>query len=159
MCEVAETTKVCFKCGECRPLSDFYKHPRMADGHLNKCKSCTKRDVSKNRQDNQEYYKSYDKARAGLEHRVEARRAYAQTEQGKKVHTRAITKYRKEHPDRYKAQVALNNAVRDGRVIPWPVCAVDTCEESLVEAHHPDYSEPLQVVWLCKCHHNEIHKN
>ena len=37
--------KVCFKCGIEKPLNEYYKHKGMADGHLNKCKDCTKNDT------------------------------------------------------------------------------------------------------------------
>lgn len=62
--------KKCFKCGAEKPLSEYYKHPRMRDGHLNKCKECTKSDVLDNREEKKDYYMEYDRNRPNHAERV-----------------------------------------------------------------------------------------
>lgn len=40
--------KTCMKCGALKPIEEFYAHPKMSDGRLNKCKVCTRSDSQKN---------------------------------------------------------------------------------------------------------------
>lgn len=52
--------KTCFKCNVTKQLSEFYVHKQMFDGHLNKCKECTKLDIKQNLLKNKDYYRKYD---------------------------------------------------------------------------------------------------
>lgn len=138
---MAVSVKRCFKCGRVKPKTDFYAHGQMADGYLNKCKACTRADVSANRSEKLTYYRAYDRERARLPHRV-AKQAQ-------------ITKrWREMNPLRYRAHSAVSHAIRDGRLRPMP-CWV--CGDAKSVAHHPDYSAPLDVVWLCQAHHKAAH--
>lgn len=46
-------------------------------------------------------------------------------------------------------------AIRRGRLVKQP-CEV--CGAASVQAHHDDYSNPLDVRWLCRAHHEETHQ-
>lgn len=134
------SSKRCFKCLCEKPLDAFYKHAQMGDGHLNKCKECAKNDVTKHRQENWERVRAYDRLRASQPHRVASR-------------LRIVADYNEKYPHRKKANAAVARAVREGRMKKQP-CWV--CGEKAV-AHHPDYSRPLDVVWLCQPHHKQAH--
>lgn len=59
--------------------------------------------------------------------------------------------------DKYVAQYMLTSAIKSGKIIPQP-CEV--CGEKKSEGHHhKGYTEAhwLDVQWLCKTHHKEIH--
>lgn len=132
--------KTCFKCNKEKPLSQFYKHPRMADGRLGKCKTCTKTDVAENYEYKRDQYAEYERQRFQRPERKAAIIGYQQA-------------LRDKSPGKYRARNAVSNAVRDGRLTKLP-CEV--CGNS-AQAHHDDYRRPLVVRWLCRKHHLEHH--
>ena len=146
--------KTCFKCGATKLLSDFYKHPMMAGGRVNKCKECNKADVRENRSCRIAYYRAYDRNRANILKRKLARAAYAETSAGRDAQNRGIRAYKIRHPLKRSAHIIAGNAIRDGRILKQP-CVI--CGEEKAQAHHDDYSKPLDVRWLCSEHHNEYH--
>lgn len=66
----------------------------------------------------------------------------------------SLKKRRKEHPIKRKAIGLVAAAIRDGRLFRQ-CCGV--CGEMKTDAHHPDYSKPLDVQWLCSHHHHQWH--
>ena len=136
------TEKRCFKCGETKPLGAFYRHAMMLDGHLNKCAECTKKDVRQHRLKHPEKHREYDRERARQPHRAAER-------------ARRHQEYAAANQEKRKAHLALGRAVRDGKIAKLP-CAFCGEAENL-EAHHHDYSKPLDVTWLCRPCHRRFH--
>lgn len=128
--------KECFKCRQVLPLGDFYKHKQMRDGHLNKCKKCSRKDVAENRLKRIEHYRAYDRGR------------------GNRQPPSYIKEYRKKHPRKYAATNMVNNAIRDGKLFREPC---EECGETKTHAHHDDYEKPLNIRWLCAACHSTWH--
>lgn len=58
------------------------------------------------------------------------------------------------NPEKRKAQIKVGNAVRDKKLFKKPC---EKCGDPIAEAHHDDYSKPLDVRWLCRKHHVKHH--
>ena len=148
--------KICFKCGKEKALKEFYKHSQMADGHLNKCIECTKKDSNKHREDNLEEVKAYDRKRDSLPRRIKAREEYAKTPNGIEAGNKAKKKWTKKNPDQRAAHTLLNSAIKSGKIKKQPC---ENCGSTVrVHGHHDDYSKPLEVRWLCPRCHKAFHK-
>lgn len=55
------------------------------------------------------------------------------------------------------ARKAVDTALASGVLTRPNVCSVCGAQ-TVIEAHHPDYSQPLQVTWLCNPCHTEVHR-
>ena len=135
--------KRCFKCGEVKGISEFYKHPMMGDGHLGKCKTCTKRD-------SRETY-----------HRKRDDPVWVEKERRRAVEkmVRRGAAYRARYPERWRARQILSNAVQRGTIVKPNRC--ERCDAKLphrqLHGHHEDYGKPLEVQWLCAQCHSAVH--
>ena len=153
--------KECKTCKELKPYTEYYKHSKMSDGHLNICKICKREQQSIIRNNNLEYYKEYDRNRPNKEERCKKTAEYHQTEKGKVVRRKSSVKYRTQYPIKYKATNAVNNAIRDGLLIKPNKC--ECCNNEFIShnihGHHTDYAKPLEVIWLCNLCHVDWHLN
>ena len=62
--------------------------------------------------------------------------------------------YRERDREKKLAKNAVYRAVCHGTITKKP-CEV--CGSDEVQAHHDDYSKPLEVRWLCRRHHSDLH--
>ena len=105
---------------------------------------------------NKEDYNSWKKLNY-LKHRdaeLLRKQTYHKTAKGRDVLYQSIKAYRQRFPERQRARQILQYHLRKGKVVKLPC----RCGARDVQAHHPDYSKPLEVVWLCSTCHGEAHR-
>ena len=128
-----ELMKKCFKCGQILALGSFYRHKEMADGRLKKCKECHKAEATKNRWENIERIRAYDRMR-GVRNNPNSYRT----------------------KERVRCMNAVNKALRAGKIERWH-CQV--CGAAPTHGHHVSYAKGMElaVTWLCPVHHKQVH--
>ena len=161
--------KICSRCGKLLALTFFRKCSKNKDGLKYVCSPCLKKDDKKYRIENPEKCKEQGAAWREI-HWVEDRerrrkhylnnvkrrqkiKEWQQNNRDKKL--ASLKKYRDSHKIEDAVRLKLNRAVKRGIVLKKP-CEI--CQKSPADAHHSDYSKPLEVIWLCRRHHKAWHK-
>ena len=141
--------KTCFHCHRTLDVSEFYKHDKMRDGLLGKCKDCTKRHSAERiaRVKLDPKWLANERSRCRVKQENYRKLGLAKLGPADSSKMWAIR-----NPAKRKAHNAAARAVRRGLLTPPSNCE-DCGKDDRLHKHHWDYSKPLSVEWLCpKCH-------
>ena len=147
--------KKCPKCGIEKPHTDFYRDKHKPSGRKCYCKTCCsiqqKHSYSKKKTIILARCKEY-RDEHQEERRIKGRVYY------RKYRDRFLAykkKRRIAYPERTKSHDKVHRAIKSGRLIPEPC---EECgQEEGIQAHHDDYTKPLDVRWLCRSCHKYLH--
>ena len=137
--------KRCSKCKTIKTLDSFNNHKSKKDGKARWCRECSKASSKLYRINNpikfNEQIKKIKKAHP---------------ERYKECISRATKNYYSKFPEKRKAHNDLRTALQQGIIDKKP-CSI--CGSINSQAHHSDYSKPLDVTWYCQFHHMKtIHR-
>lgn len=87
---------------------------------------------------------------------LEYLKKWRKTRSGKDSHYRDTLEQRRKFPEKHAAHLAVQRALYSGKLIK-EACSICGTNDS-IHAHHEDYAKPLEVIWLCRRHHQDKHK-
>ncbi len=154
--EWAIVKKICSKCLTEKPFADFYKASAHKDGLRYHCKVCMNKASmaykALNRDAIAKSLRAWRKKNPNSTNAAYLRYRIKNVRQ----HTARNELFKKNNPLIAVAWRAVERAKRNGQLVAGP-CAV--CgETSRTQAHHDDYSRPLDVTWLCQQCHSDEHR-
>lgn len=138
-----------FTCTRCRGLFSFGDMASEGDRIPSYCKPCRNEMHRANRTLTPEHFRSYH-------------RDYQKTD--RLLNPDIVRADDRERYERKKLtkpkQVQAQNIVHDDFRSPHGKITKQPCEVcgAVAQAHHDDYSKPLEVRWLCPVHHKQEHK-
>jgi len=133
-------TRYCSQCGQEKPLDEFDVNKTKPLRRAYRCKECRR-----------EYDRQHSSKKSKTPQKIEQVRRWHQSERG-----RMMDKQRRLlRKDKIRTKNMLNYLIERGIIQRQPCIR---CGEENGQGHHPDYSKPLEVVWLCQTHHSEEHK-
>jgi len=167
--------KRCTKCGETKHRSEFNRDSHKKSGLQSSCKRCQRiasrkwreknpeKAAERNRRwhrENRERVSENNKRwnKENPDRRAELNRRW--TEQNRDRAAAHAKAKRERYPQKEQARAEVRRALRQGRLVRPEYCEECGGEgrpykdgRSPIQAHHDDYSRPLDVRWLCRdCH-------
>lgn len=134
--------KRCRICGRNKVLGAYHIRNSRTGCRRTECKKCWYKAVRAN------VLKSPERNR-------EYQRNWAKTPKGRVCAGKSARNFDRNHPEKRRAYAIVQNALKTGRLTKEP-CVY--CKSKRVEAHHTDYSKPLEVKWVCfPCHRKYEH--
>jgi ribosomal protein S27AE len=158
----APAAKTCTKCGLEKLLDAFQPNPNGRYGRKSTCRECNLKATREWRQTNRDKVRA-QKRRFWTRHKDrlnEVRRDPAQREHQNALRREA---YRQDprrvlsqvDPVKRYARFRVWQAVNSGQLVRGD-CVF--CGASNAQAHHEDYSKPLEVTWMCPRCHSAYHR-
>ena len=166
------STQVCTKCNLEFPVDSFgIYRSRKNILTYKECRSCRAKRKNEHYRKNEEAYKLRAKLHLenNREHHRKRSREYREnnyehlsklakerytSDEGREANRLRSRKYRNDPVNRMKekARSIVNVRVRSKEIIKPDFCT-ECGKTGKVEAHHDDYTKPLEVLWVCrKCH-------
>ena len=116
----------CYICKEYKEAEDFNKDRSRRSGLMSKCRNCAR----------------------------EWNRLKRQTPEGKAKRVVLARKWKRANKIKENAHKAVARAIKSN-ILNKPSNCTKCDSTEHIQGHHPDYTKPLEVVWLCReCHLN-----
>lgn len=148
--------KKCSRCKKEKPIKGFYRNRSTKDGRDSYCMKC-KRDYMLNNKrpvtpEMRHKYYLENKERILAQHKE-----YRETDKERKFAAAAAKRHSRKYPDKIKARSISFVAITNGKLKRPETCSKCPSNKE-IQAHHPDYRKPLDVIWLCRICHMEHHR-